>query len=69
MTGIGRLGRHWKSIALGAYPAEYENSGVLTFIVNHDGKVFEKNLGKDKAKLAQSMKGYNPDSTWSAVKQ
>jgi hypothetical protein len=55
--------------ALVAYPAEYGNSGVLTFIVNHDGKVFEKNLGKDTAKLAQSMKEYNPDSTWSAVKE
>jgi len=54
--------------ALVAYPAEYENSGVMTFIVNHDGKVFQKNLGKDTAKLAQGMKEYNPDSSWSAVK-
>ncbi len=55
--------------ALVAYPAEYGNSGIMTFIVNHDGKVFEKNLGKDSATVASSMKEYNPDSTWNAVKQ
>jgi len=55
--------------ALVAYPAEYGNSGIMTFIVNHDGKVFEKNLGKDTATVASSMKEYNPDSTWKAVKQ
>ena len=55
--------------ALVAYPAEYGNSGIMTFIVNHDGKVFEKNLGKDTATVASNMKEYNPDSTWNAVKQ
>ena len=55
--------------ALVAYPAEYGNSGIMSFIVNHDGKVFEKNLGKDTATVASSMKEYNPDSTWKAVKQ
>ena len=53
--------------ALVAYPAEYRNSGVMTFIVNHDGKVFQKDLGKNTASLAQSMKEYNPDKTWSEV--
>jgi hypothetical protein len=52
-----------------AYPAEYGNSGVMTFIVNHDGKVFQKNLGPNTASVAKSMKEYNPDSTWSEVKQ
>jgi Protein of unknown function (DUF2950) len=52
-----------------AYPAEYGNSGVMTFIVNHDGKVFQKNLGSNTAAIAKSMKEYNPDSSWTAVPQ
>ena len=55
--------------AVVAYPAEYGNSGVMTFIVNHDGKVFQKNLGPNTASIARSMKEYNPDSTWSEVKE
>jgi hypothetical protein len=54
--------------ALVAYPAHYGNSGVMTFVVNHDGKVFQKDLGKDTARLAQNMKEYNPDKTWNEVK-
>ena len=55
--------------ALVAYPAEYANSGVMTFIVNHDGKVFQKDLGKNTSSTAAAMKEYNPDSTWAEVKQ
>jgi len=55
--------------ALVAYPAEYNNSGVMTFIVNHDGKVFQKDLGKNTASTAAAMKEYNPDKTWAEVKQ
>jgi Protein of unknown function (DUF2950) len=55
--------------ALVAYPAEYGNSGVMTFIVNHDGKVFQKDLGKNTASLAQNMKEYNPDKTWIELKE
>ena len=54
--------------AVVAYPAQYENSGVMTFIVNHEGKVYQKNLGKNTASIAQSMKEYNPDKTWTEVK-
>lgn len=50
--------------ALVAYPAEYGNSGVMTFIVNHDGVVYEKDLGKDTAKIASTMTKYEPDKTW-----
>jgi hypothetical protein len=50
--------------ALVAYPAEYRNSGVMTFIVNHDGTVFQKDLGPDTAKLAEAMTSFNPDKTW-----
>jgi hypothetical protein len=55
--------------ALVAYPAEHGNSGLMTFIVNHDGKVFQKDLGKNTATAATAMKQYNPDKTWMEVKQ
>ena len=48
-----------------AYPAEYRNSGVMTFIVNQDGVVYEKDLGPDTVKLAAGMTEYNPDPGWS----
>jgi DUF2950 family protein len=54
--------------ALVAYPATYENSGVMSFIVNHDGMVFQKDLGKNTAATATAMKEFNPDKTWTAVK-
>jgi len=50
--------------ALVAYPAQYGNSGVMTFIVNHEGVVYEKDLGPDTAAIARAMKLYNPDTTW-----
>jgi DUF2950 family protein len=62
-------GRMIGGFAVIAYPAEYGNSGVMTFIVNHDGKVFQKNLGQNTASMAASMKEYNPDKTWSEVQQ
>jgi len=53
--------------ALVAYPSEYGNSGVMTFIVSHDGKVFQKDLGPRTAELAERMTMYNPDSSWKIV--
>ena len=53
--------------ALVAYPAEYENSGVMTFIVNHNGQVYQKDLGAHTARLAERMTSFNPDSTWKKV--
>jgi hypothetical protein len=53
--------------ALVAWPAEYGNSGVMTFLVNHAGTVFEKDLGPGTAKIAQRMTAFNPDSSWSKV--
>jgi hypothetical protein len=50
--------------AVVAYPATYAVSGVKTFIVNHEGVVYEKDLGPKTVKLAKSMKTYNPDKTW-----
>lgn len=55
--------------AVVAHPAEYGNSGVMTFMINHDGKVFQKNLGQSTATVAAAMKEYNPDKTWTEVKQ
>ena len=50
--------------ALIAYPAEYGNSGIITFMVNHDGTVWEKDLGLKTAKLAQKIESFTPDKTW-----
>lgn len=56
-----------RGFAFVAYPAEYRNSGVMTFIVNQDGSVHEKDLGPDTEKLASTMSEYNPDLTWVRV--
>ena len=53
--------------ALVAYPAEYRNSGVMTFIVNHAGTVFQQDLGPDTAKKAERMILFNPNQTWQKV--
>ena len=50
--------------ALLAYPAEYGNSGIMTFMINQDGVVYEKDLGEETAQLATEISKYNPDSTW-----
>jgi hypothetical protein len=53
--------------ALVAYPAEYGNSGVMTFVVNQEGIIFEKNLGKNTRRLAEAITTYNPDKSWKKV--
>jgi hypothetical protein len=53
--------------ALVAHPAEYGNSGVMTFLVNHDGSVFQKDLGPGTSELARRMTAYNPDASWKKV--
>jgi hypothetical protein len=50
--------------ALVAYPAKYGHSGIMTFIVHMDGIVYEKNLGKNSAKIAEAFKRFDPDKTW-----
>ena len=47
-----------------AYPAEYRSSGVMTFIIDESGTVYEKDLGPDTTKNAEAMTAYDPDSTW-----
>ncbi len=51
--------------ALVAYPATWGNSGVMTFIVNQEGRVYEKDLGPQTATIAAAMTEYNPDASWS----
>ena len=53
--------------ALVAFPAAYAVSGITTFIVSHDGIVYQKDLGPNTAQLANAMKAYNPDNTWTKV--
>lgn len=50
--------------ALIAFPAEYGSSGVMTFIVNHAGAVYSKDLGPETAKIAEGIKVFDPDSSW-----
>jgi hypothetical protein len=57
-------GKMTEGFAFVAYPAEYSSSGVMTFIVNEDGVVYRKDLGRNTAVLAKAMKEYNPDSSW-----
>jgi hypothetical protein len=54
--------------ALVAYPAEYGNSGIMTFMVNQDGTIFEKNLGKDTKRIAEAITAFNPGKSWKKVK-
>jgi hypothetical protein len=51
--------------ALVAWPAEYGESGIMTFIVNQQGRVYQKDLGPKTTALAEAMKAYDPDKTWS----
>jgi hypothetical protein len=53
--------------AVVAYPAAYGSSGVMTFIVNHEGTVYQKNLGRDTARVAKAMKTFDPDPSWKKV--
>jgi hypothetical protein len=47
-----------------AFPAEYGNSGIMTFIVNHDGVVYQKDLGENTTELAEAITLFDPDETW-----
>ncbi len=54
--------------ALVAYPAQYGVSGIMTFMINQDGMVYEKNLGRKTETIAREMKVFDPDKTWRQVK-
>ena len=60
-------GEMTKGFAFLAYPAEYRASGVMTFMINQDGIIVQKDLGPETAKLASAIAEYNPDKTWQEV--
>ncbi len=62
-------GKMTEGFAFVAYPAEYRSSGVMTFIVNENGAVFEKDLGKKTNVLGKAMKEYNPGSGWQKAEE
>ena len=62
-------GKMTEGFAFVAFPAEYRSSGVMTFIVNQDGVVYQKDLGKQTDVLAKAIKEYNPDSSWQKVEE
>ena len=57
-------GRMSEGFALIAWPAKYDYTGVMTFIVNQDGVVYEKDLGPNTATAAAAIKSFNPDASW-----
>ena len=58
-----------RGFALVAWPAKYGDTGVMTFMISHDGGVFEHDLGKDTERLAGKMKTFDPDSGWQETKE
>jgi hypothetical protein len=54
--------------ALIACPAAYESSGIMTFVVNQEGRVYQKDLGADTINITRQIKEYNPDSSWTLAK-
>ena len=53
-----------EGFAFVAYPAEYRSSGVMTFVVDQDGVVYQKDFGESTGVLARAMKKFNVDATW-----
>jgi hypothetical protein len=62
-------GKMTKGFAFVAYPAEHNSSGVMTFIVNKDGIVYEKDLGKGGDAIARAMKEYDPGTGWQQAEE
>jgi hypothetical protein len=60
-------GRMTGGFAMVAWPVRYGVSGIMTFIVNQDGVVFQDDLGPDTAKIAKSMRRYDPDLRWARI--
>jgi hypothetical protein len=57
-------GKMIEGFAFVAYPAEYRSSGVVTFLVDESGTIYQKDLGPNTIELAEKMTAYDPDSTW-----
>jgi hypothetical protein len=56
-----------RGFALIAWPAKYDDTGVMSFMISHEGQVFEKDLGPNGDKVAESMKRFDPDNSWKEV--
>ena len=72
-TSVGKCnyvinGHMIAGFALVAWPAEWGNTGVMTFIVNQQGQVYQKNLGPKTASIAQGMTTYDPDGSWALAR-
>ena len=57
-------GRMIGGFAAIAYPADYGNSGIMSFMVNHEGVVYQKDLGDKTTDVAKAMTAFDPDATW-----
>ena len=66
-VGIDVAGRGIAGFAVVAYPARYGNSGIMTFIVNQDGRIYQADLGPDTKAMAEGMQRFDPGRGWSAV--
>jgi hypothetical protein len=62
-------GRMILGFSLVAYPAQYGNSGIMTFMVNQEGVIYEKNLGKNTENIAKAMKNFDTDNTWKKAEE
>lgn len=60
-------GKMVRGFAFVAYPAEYGNSGIMTFIINQNGVLYQKDLGKNTKEVASAMTEFDPDKTWASV--
>lgn len=60
-------GKMTEGFAFVAYPADYRNSGVMSFLIDQDGAIYQKDLGPKTAELANAMTAFNPDKTWTKV--
>lgn len=67
--GYSVNGKMTEGFAFVAYPAEYRSSGVMTFIVNQNGIVYQKDLGNKTETLGKTMQEFNPDSSWSEAEE
>jgi hypothetical protein len=67
-TDYALNGHLTRGFALIAFPAKYGDSGIMTFMVNQDGIVFEKNLGPHTVTLARRITEYDPDQSWDISK-
>jgi hypothetical protein len=61
-------GRLTGGFALAAYPERWGRSGIMTFIVNQDGKIYQRDLGEATSRLAAAMTAYDPAGDWTPVK-